>query len=138
MNDGDEKKYIDNKNLDKIYVSKRIASENPDGSHNNIRYVSKVIDSEKYISFFKKKDEVQLRLTSGGRQEVLAKTLEDSNGIYCLTLQKFTSKTGSPHKIYFSFVGEEIKKLKNFLDNIPLIKFSENINKFNIYDQNIE
>ncbi|MFZ2969778.1 MAG: Shedu immune nuclease family protein [Minisyncoccia bacterium] len=115
--------FIKNKLTDKIYISKRIAHNNSDGSVSNIRYVSKVIDSKEIWEEVRQKKEIVLRVTSGSRQEILAKVLEKNNGIYVLTLQRYTIKTGNPHEISFSFVGNEIKQLKEFIDSIHLLNF---------------
>ena len=119
----DEKKYFDGKKNDRIYISKRISHKNSDDTITNIRYVSKVIDSEEIWEEVKQKGEIILRITSGGRQEILAKVLERNNGIYVLTIRRYTKKTGIPHEISFSFIGSEIKKLKDFIDDIVLLSF---------------
>jgi len=122
--------YLLNKNPNKIYVSKRIENKKHDPKTGQItitplRYISKVIDSQEHWDFVKENDEIQLRVTSGGRQEILAKVLEKNNGVYVLTIQKFTKTTGSPHNVSFSFVGKEIMILKDFLDHISLISFPD-------------
>jgi hypothetical protein len=132
-----EEQFINNKNPKKIYISKRIENKQIDPTTGKdiitpIRYVSKVVDSLENWDFVKEKEEIKLRLTHGGKQEVLAKVLERNNEIYALTIQKFTRITGTPHKISFSFVREEIKILKNFLDHLALLSFP------NEYGQKIE
>ena len=128
--ENDETKFIDRKYPKKIYISKRInhKTNHPDtGEEINIplRYVSKVINSEKILGEVKEKDVLQLRITDSGKQEILAKVLEMNNKVYVLTLQRYTVKTGSPHKIHFSFVGNEILDLKNFIDSIILLNFPD-------------
>ena len=56
--------------------------------------------------------------TDGGRQEVVAKFYEDNRGVYVLTIQRFTTETGVPHQTHFSFVGEEIPRLLEFISNL--------------------
>lgn len=129
MDDNDEK-YIENKDPNKIYISKRI---NHTGTHPKtgeeinipLRYVSKVINSDKILGEVKEKGVLQLRITDSGKQEILAKVLEISNKIYVLTLQRYTTESGSPHRIHFSFVGNEILELKNFIDSIALLNFPD-------------
>lgn len=130
MIEEDEQKYIARKDPDKIYISKRInhKTTHPQTSEEiniPLRYVSKVIDSEKILGEVKEKGVLQLRITDSGKQEILAKVLEMGNKIYVLTLQRYTTETGSPHKIHFSFVGNEIVELKNFIDSIILLNFPD-------------
>ncbi|OGZ69827.1 MAG: hypothetical protein A3D44_01875 [Candidatus Staskawiczbacteria bacterium RIFCSPHIGHO2_02_FULL_42_22] len=83
------------------------------------------MNSEKTIGFVKEKGVIQLRLTPSGKQEILAKILEVNNKIYVLSIQRYDSITGSPHKIHFSFIGREIKALRDFLDSIALLQFPD-------------
>lgn len=117
--------FIKKKLTDKVYVSKRIEHLTQSGDIIPLRYVSKVINSEKILGEVIERGVVQLRLTDGGKQEILAKVLEINNRIYCLTLQRYSKVTGSPHKMYFSFIGEEIKQLRDFLDSIVLLQFPD-------------
>lgn len=130
QNENDETKFIDGKDPKKIYISKRInhkATHPKTGEEINIplRYVSKVINSDKILGEVKEKGILQLRITDSGKQEILAKVLEMNNKIYVLTLQRYTTGTGSPHKIHFSFVGDEILELRNFIDSIILLNFPD-------------
>jgi hypothetical protein len=130
LNENDETKFIDGKDPKKIYVSKRInhTSTNPETGeeiHIPLRYVSKVINSEKILGEVKEKGVIQLRITDSGKQEILAKVLEMSNKVYVLSLQRYTKESGSPHKVHFSFVGDEILELKDFIDSIILLNFPD-------------
>jgi hypothetical protein len=122
---GEEIDFIENKKTDKVYVSKRIEHITQTGDVIPLRYVSKVINSEKILGEVKERGVVQLRITDNGKQEILAKVLEIDNRIYCLTLQRYSKITGTPHKVYFSFVGKEIKQLRDFLDSIVLLQFPD-------------
>lgn len=129
-NDNDESKFIDQKDPEKIYISKRINHVQTDPLTSEevnipIRYVSKVINSEKILGEVKEKGVLQLRVTDSGKQEILAKVLENNNKIYVLTLQRYSKDSGSPHKMLFSFVGNEIIELKNFIDSIVLLNFPD-------------
>ncbi|MDO8657801.1 MAG: DUF4263 domain-containing protein, partial [Candidatus Levybacteria bacterium] len=130
QNENDETKFIEGKDPKKIYISKRInhkATHPQTGDEINIplRYVSKVINSEKILGEVKEKGVLQLRITDSGKQEILAKVLEVNNKIYVLTLQRYTKESGSPHKIHFSFVGNEILELRDFIDSIILLNFPD-------------
>jgi hypothetical protein len=125
-----EQNFIEKKDPEKIYVSKRIENKSADPDTGleiitPLRYVSKVIDSKEHWDYVKEAKEIQIRLTPGGKQEILAKVLEKNNGVYILTFQKYTTGTGSPHQVSFSFVGDEITRIKEFLENIILLKFPD-------------
>lgn len=109
--------YHSNKRTDKTYISPaiKIGDESKGIPEREIRIVSKIIDSTESYLFAKIKNELVIRVTDGERQELKANIFEDTRGIYVLTFQKFTKQSGSPHKYSFSFVGEEILKLKKFL-----------------------
>lgn len=117
-----------NKRTDRIYLSKSLETTQLKPSElegvveikRPFRIVSKVFDSEEH-QFVKEGKEIVLRVTSKARQEVVAKFYEDSRGIFVLQIQKFSSDTGNPHQISFSFIGDEIAKLYNFIRNIALL-----------------
>jgi hypothetical protein len=117
-----------NKKTDKIYMSKSfdITQLKPSSEEGitelsrPIRYISKVLDCEQN-QFIKIGKEIVLRVTSSARQEITAKFYEDTRGIFTLQIQKFSTDTGNPHQTYFTFVGDEIGKLYNFIRNIPLL-----------------
>ncbi|SCY16303.1 protein of unknown function [Flavobacterium anhuiense] len=142
--ESNEFEYFSGKVPDKTYVSKRIESKSPqivDGKIIDkiipIRYASKVLDCENTFEFIKEKGEVKLRVTSEGRQEITAKFLEDSRGIFILQIQKFTTSTGIPHKTYFSFRGSEIKTLIDFIKSIKDLQI-EDKNGFKITDNELK
>lgn len=109
--------YHINKRADKTYISPAIKTgdESRGIPERDIRIVSRIIDSKESYSFVKIKDELVIRVTDGERQELKANIIEDTRGVFVLTFQKFTKKSGNPHKMSFSFVGEEILKVKKFL-----------------------
>lgn len=84
-----------------------------------LRYLSKVIDCSEDHQFIKSGKEICLRITEGSRQEIKAKFYEDTRGIITLQIQRYSS-SGNPHNCSFTFVGEEINKLYNFIQHIPL------------------
>lgn len=142
--ENNEYKYHKGKVPDKTYISKRIESKSPEVENGviidkitPIRYASKVIDSENEFGFFSEKKEVKLRITPNGRQEITAKFLENERGIYILNIQKFTTESGSPHKVYFSFRGNEIKSLVDFIKSIKELNI-EDKNGFSIKDDDLK
>ncbi len=125
--------YFKNKRSDRIYLSKSLDQKFPYKTEAGeikefvrpFRIISKVIDTKETHKFIKDGKEVSLRITEGGRQEIKAKFYEDTRGITTLTIQKFTSETGSPHNTYFTFLGEEISVLFNFIRNVAILPIKD-------------
>lgn len=86
----------------------------------NQRVISNVIDSEVQYTFAQIKDEIIIRKTDKGRQEIRATVLEESRGITVITFQRYTTSSGKPHETSFSFVGKEIEILYDFIYNLTL------------------
>lgn len=115
----DELSIHGNKRPDRTYISPAIDEKDLITQHvRKIRIVSKVIDSSEEHIFAKVKKELVLRVTSKKRQELVAKFYEDTRGVFTLTFQKFSAKDGTPHKVSFSFIGDEIRKVIEFLQSI--------------------
>ena len=123
--------YHRNKRPDKTYVSKSLSFGQQ--SDRRFRIASKVFDSPETHNFALEHGEHVIRVTPGRRQEIVAKFYEDNRKIFVLTIQRFTPATGVPHQLNFSFVGDEIPKLIEFLSNLRLIYFP-NDNGLNITD----
>ena len=125
--------YFSNKRTDRVYLSRSIAQKSFQRDKQTdkikeierpIRILSKVIDSEEDHQFIKDGKELVLRITPGRRQEIVAKFFEGNRQIFVLQIQKYTKKTGVPHKKSFSFVGDEIAKLYNFIQNVAILPIS--------------
>lgn len=129
----DDYEYFKNKRTDRIYLSKllshKLYRKNDEGEVEEFvrpfRIVSKVIDCAESHQFFKDEKQVSLRITDGQRQEITAKFYEDTRGISTLQIQKYTVDSGYPHSTYFTFVGNEIAVLYNFLRNIELLPITD-------------
>ena len=129
--------YFINKKTDTIYLSKslpaKVYERNEDGEINEkvrpMRIASLKMENEETHKFYKKGKEIALRITPNGTQEIKAKYYEDSKGVFNLTIQKFTTETGSPHNTYFSFRGDEVKTLQNFISNVSSIPLKDKYNK---------
>ena len=129
----DEYEYFKNKRTDRVYLSKlmsqKLFRKNEEGEVEELerpfRIVSKVIDCAESHQFFKDGKQISLRITPGQRQEIIAKFYEDTRGISTLQIQKYTVDSGSPHNTYFTFVGDEISVLYNFLRNIELLPIKD-------------
>jgi hypothetical protein len=107
----DEYEIHQNKRPDKTYISRSLAFKGQEDRR--IRIASKVIDSPETHTFAIEHGEHVIRVTDGGRQEIVAKFYEDNRGVYVLTLQRFTTDTGVPHQTHFSFVGERYRGCSN-------------------------
>lgn len=131
--------YFSNKRTDRIYLSRAfdsVVSFDPPKSR-KMRYASKVFDSEETHQFAQVKGEITLRVTPSQRQEVKALFYEDPREIECLTIQKFTKPTGTPHKSHFTFRGDEIDKLYNLIRLIRYLRL-ENDEKEKLDDHILE
>jgi hypothetical protein len=83
-----------------------------------VRIASKVIDSGDAYAFATIKDEVILRHTKGDKIDISAKFLEDNRGIFVLSIQGYSAATNKPYNASFSFIGDEITTLLEFIANI--------------------
>jgi hypothetical protein len=130
----DEYAFYRNKRPDKTYVSRQLA---PSESPRVFRIASKVFDSTQEHAFAKEAGELVIRVTEGGRQEVVAKFFEDTRDVFVLTIQRFSTDTGKPHKTSFSFVGDEIPRLLTFIENLTAMHFPS-AEKINITDAQLK
>ncbi len=125
----DDYEFFKNKRTDRVYLSRSLSQKqyrrDEGGEVQEItrpfRVVSKVIDCAESHEFFKDGKQVSLRVTSGARQEIVAKFYEDTRGVFTLQIQRYTLDSGAPHNTYFTFTNDEIATLYNFLRNIDLL-----------------
>jgi hypothetical protein len=121
MNDDFE--FFQNKNPDKIYVSKRLNSFS-DPSR-KVRMISQVSDLGELHAFAEIRDELLIRITPHQRQEVVAVLYEDTRQIEHLTIQRFETKSGKPHqKVSFTFSQDEIERFIRFIKAVSSIDFN--------------
>ncbi|WP_286823062.1 MULTISPECIES: Shedu immune nuclease family protein [unclassified Idiomarina] len=118
----------------KTYISPRLDAFGD--SDKKVRIASKVIESPDSYAFVKIKDEVVLRHKEDAKSHITAKFLEDSRGIFVLNIQGYTVATGKPHNASFSFVGEEIGKLLEFIRNIQSVNLDDP-SRVNINDEEL-
>jgi hypothetical protein len=86
--------------------------------------VSQVFEENEREAFLKVNDEIVLRRTSSGRQEIKAFFLVDNRKTARLTLQRFSTDREQPRKeAYFTLQGDEIAKLFELLLIIRTAKF---------------
>ena len=132
----DDYDYFKNKRPDRVYLSRSLSEkqyrEDDAGQAQEFerpfRIVSKVFDCAESHHFFKDGKQISLRITDGGRQEILAKFYEDTRDIFTLQMQRYTVETGTPHKTSFSFGKEEISILYNFLRNVEILPIRDEFN----------
>jgi hypothetical protein len=129
----DEYEFFRNKRADRVYLSRSLSQKQYRKSEGGeleqferpFRIVSKMIDCSEAHQFFKDGRQVSLRITDGERQQITAKFYEDTRGVFTLQFQKYTVATGVPHNTYFTFVGNEIAVLYNFLRNIEFLPIKD-------------
>jgi hypothetical protein len=89
-----------NKKTGKTYVSRRL-----DGG---LRIASKVIDSDGLIHEVVLKNEIVLRKTPGGRQEIVAKFDEGPRKLQVVTIQRWNVLKRIPQeKVFFFFADQK-------------------------------
>jgi len=111
----EEHEYFNNKLPERTYVSKAFPSF-LSGDNRKLRFISRVFDESELHEFVEQKGEIVLYVTPAERQEVKAMFYEDSREINCLTIQRFTRRTGKPHKkTSFTFSGESLEKIYKLL-----------------------
>lgn len=105
----------------KTYISPRLDAFGDSGR--KVRIASKIIESKDSFAFAKIKDELVLRHKENASSNIVAKFFEDSRGVFVLSIQGYTVATEKPHNASFSFIGEEIGKLLEFIRNIQSVHF---------------
>jgi hypothetical protein len=118
----------------KTYISPSLPSFG-DGTE-KVRIASKVIESPDSYAFGTIKDEVVLRHKEGAKSYIKAKFVEEPRGLFLLNIQGYTIATDKPHNASFSFIGSEIEKLLEFIQNILSVTF-KNDRAVNITDEEL-
>lgn len=118
----------------KTYISPRLDAFGD--SDRKVRIASKVIESPDSYAFAKIQDEVVLRHKEGAKSHITAKFLEDNRGIFVLSIQGYTNATEKPCNASFSFIGDEIDKLLEFIRNIQSVNL-DNPSRVNISDEEL-
>ncbi len=101
-----------------------------------VRIASKVIESPIEYAFATVKDEIVLRKKEGGKKSIKARFFEDDRRILVLSIQGYTVATDKPHNASFSFVGNEINTLREFIANIRSVAFNDS-GPVNITDEEL-
>jgi len=119
----------------KTYISPSLESFGQ--SDKRVRIASKVINSSDSYAFAKIRDEVVLRHKKNAKSYISAKFIEDNRGVFVLSIQGYTVATDKPHNASFSFIGEEIGTLLQFVKNIQAVKLN-NSAPINITDEELK
>jgi hypothetical protein len=90
-----------------------------------IRIATRANSQSSGYEYGKEKGEVVLRHKEDAATCITAKFMEDSKGLTVLTIQKFRPENNEPYGSGFSFVGEEIVKLLEFIDQIRSIDLGD-------------
>ncbi len=101
-----------------------------------VRIASKVLPSVDGYEYVKERDETVVRKKPDAATYISAKFMEDTRGLFVLTVQKFMTDTGQPYGTGFSFVGDEIGRFCEFLANIQSVEFQSN-RAINISDEEL-
>jgi hypothetical protein len=100
----------------KVYVSPSLPGFGD--KSRRVRIASKVTGTSDGYEYAKEHGEVVLRNKPDARTCIRAKFLEATGSVFILTIQKFDNDTGMPYGTGFTFVGEEITRLLEFVSHI--------------------
>jgi hypothetical protein len=115
----DDRKMFFQRRTDKTIISRRFQSGL---SGDKMRIASHIIDGQPGLRFATVANEAVLRETQGGRYQIKAAFLEDDRSIRSLTIQRY-NKSGPQDRQHFTFVGNEIDTLVNFIAGVRTVQF---------------
>lgn len=119
----------------KTYISPSLKSFG-EGTE-KVRIASKVIESSESFAFGTIKDEIVLRHKDDAKSYIKAKFIEEPRGLFLLSIQGYTVATDKPHNASFSFIGPEIEKLLEFIQNVLSVTLKNN-RAINISDEELK
>lgn len=130
--------YYRNKKPGKTYVSRSVSSgpSAPGEPGRRIRIASKVIDGAESHEFVHELGSQRIRITTGGRSEIVAKFYEDDRSVFTLQIQRYVVRSGAPIREHFSFHGEEVLRLIEFILNMKRLHLA-NDDGLNIPDDQL-
>lgn len=100
----------------KTYISPALKSFSEPARR--VRIATKLIEQPETYAYAQEKGEIVLRHKDGAKSTITAKFFEDDRGLFVLSIQGYTVATSKPHNASFSFIGDEIPKLVEFLNHI--------------------
>lgn len=83
-----------------------------------VRIATKLIEQPSTYAYAQELGELVLRHKDDAKSTITAKFFEDDRGLFVLSIQGYTVATAKPHNASFSFIGDEIGKLVEFLNHI--------------------
>ena len=116
------------------YISPRLKSFGQRNDH--VRIASKVFDQKESFAFGKIKDEVILRQKEGAKSYIKAKFIEETRGLFLLSIQGYSVATDKPYNASFTFINDEIPRLMEFIGNILAYGFKDS-RHVNINDEEL-
>jgi len=108
----------------KTYISPRLP--NFQDKSKMVRIATKLIENPQSYAFAQIKDEIVLRHKEDAKSCIKAKFFEDDRKMFVLSIQGYIVATGKPHNASFSFIGDEIDKLVEFLHHIQAMPLDGN------------
>jgi hypothetical protein len=105
----------------KTYISPSLAAFGDNSRR--VRIATKAIESPTAYAFGTIKSEQVIRQKAGAKSNITAKFFEDDRGLFVLSIQGYSIATDKPHNASFSFVGDEINTLLEFIANVRSISF---------------
>jgi hypothetical protein len=100
----------------RTYVSPALASFSDPAR--KVRIATKLLEQPDTYAYAQEKGELVLRHKDGAKSTITAKFFEDDRGLFVLSIQGYTIATSKPRDASFSFIGDEIPKLVEFLNHI--------------------
>jgi Domain of unknown function (DUF4263) len=100
----------------KTYISPALTSFSDPAR--KVRIATKLLEQPETYAYAQEKGELVLRHKDGAKSTITAKFFEDDRGLFVLSIQGYTIATSKPHNASFSFIGDEIPKLVEFLNHI--------------------
>ena len=108
----------------KTYISPALSSFSDPAR--KVRIATKLFEQPSTYAFAQEKGELVLRHKDGAKSTITAKFFEDDRGLFVLSLQGYTIATSKPRNASFSFIGDEIGKLVEFLNHIQAMPLKTN------------
>lgn len=111
--------YAKGRSPDRLHISKRFAHPKGVGYQ---RFGHRVLNEDGYVEMVREGEEMVLRETPSGKQQVKAKFLEDNGRrISHLWIQRWNTTTGYPIGEQVVLYGDEIRRLKEFLAGVKML-----------------
>ena len=119
----EEIEYFNNRRLDKTYLSKSFPEASEGGR--KMRFLMKAFDPPESHCVAQVKREWVLHVSHGQKYEIKALFYEDSREIRSLTIQRFTIKSGKPHKHSYTFGAQQVARIYDVLRAVRYFDLSD-------------